>query len=58
MDVAALSTSMSMSELGNEVATRVLAMSMDDVQNLGNGLQKMMEQSVNPGVGSNIDVSL
>lgn len=58
MDIAALSSSMAMSDLGNEIATRVLAMSMDDVQNLGDGLQKMMEQSVNPGVGANIDVSL
>ena len=50
MDIAALSTSMA--------SIRVLSMSLDDLETAGDGLRKMMEMSVNPGLGANIDVSV
>lgn len=58
MDIAALSTSMSMSALMDEVSVRVLSMSMDNTEVLADGMQKALEMSVNPDVGGNIDVSL
>ncbi|MGN0369499.1 MAG: YjfB family protein [Butyrivibrio sp.] len=58
MDIASLSMSMSASSLMNEVSMQVLDMSLDNMQELGDGMRKMLEMSVNPNVGSNIDISL
>ena len=56
MDIAALSTSMAMTDVANQASIRVLSMSLDDLETAGDGLRKMMEMSVNPGLGANIDV--
>ena len=58
MDIAALSTSMPMTDVANQASIRVLSMSLDDLETSGDGLRKMMEMSVNPGLGANIDVSV
>lgn len=41
-----------------EVSTSVLAEAMDQSEIMGQGLIKMMELSVNPGIGSNFDMSI
>ena len=58
MDIAALSTSMAMTDVANQASIRVLSMSLDDLETAGDGLRKMMEMSINPGLGANIDVSV
>ena len=58
MDIPALSMMMSQSELGTEVGTRVMAMSLDEAKVEGAQMQKALEMSVNPNVGANIDISL
>lgn len=58
MDIAALSTSMAMTDVANQASIRVLSMSLDDLETSGDGLRKMMEMSVKPGLGANIDVSV
>ena len=58
LDIAALSTSMAMTDVANQASIRVLSMSLDDLETAGDGLRKMMEMSVNPGLGANIDVSV
>ena len=58
MDIAALSTSMAMTDVANQASIRVLSMSLDDLETAGDGLCKMMEMSVTPGLGANIDVSV
>ena len=58
MDIAALSTSMAMTDVANQASIRVLSMSLDDLETAGDGLRKMMEMSVNPDLGANIDVSV
>jgi hypothetical protein len=58
MDIAALSTSMAMTDVANQASIRVLSMSLDDLETAGDGLRKMMEMSVTPGLGANIDVSV
>ena len=58
MDIAALSTSMAMTDVANQASIRVLSMSLDNLETAGDGLRKMMEMSVNPGLGANIDVSV
>ena len=58
MDIAALSTSMAMTDVANQASIRVLSMSLDDLETAGDSLRKMMEMSVTPGPGANIDVSV
>ena len=58
MDVAALSTALSNVNLANQVSVQVLSMSLDTLEAAGDGMRKMMEMSVNPSVGGNIDISL
>ncbi len=58
MDVAGLSTIMKNGQLMQDVSVRVLSMSLDNLEAAGDGMRKMMEMSVNPSVGGNIDISL
>lgn len=58
MDIPALSMAMSTSELVNQTSVKVLAMGLDEMRTMGDGMQKMMEMSVNPHIGGNIDISL
>ena len=41
-----------------QVSISVLKMSLDQVEETGASMIKMMEQSVNPGLGQNIDVRI
>lgn len=61
MDIARLSTSLSQAQLMTDYGVAMLSKSMDTVDALGAGLVEMidaaaMELSVNPAVGSNIDI--
>lgn len=58
IDIAALSTSMSTSNLLTEVSFALCNMAMEDMEVNTEGLRKMMEQSVNPHIGQNIDISV
>ncbi len=58
MDIGALSISMSMSELATNMGVAVCNMAMEDMEVNAEGLRKIMEQSVNPGVGQNFDVTV
>jgi len=55
MDIANLSTSMAQSTTMNKVGTSVLSMTLNDSQEDGAALTKMMETSVNPSLGQNFD---
>lgn len=57
-DIAALSTSMSTSNLLTEVSFALCNMAMEDMEVNAEGLRKIMEQSVNPHIGQNIDISV
>lgn len=50
------SSSVSQGSLAYAVGTKLLANSLDMNQQLGDSMVKMMENSVTPGVGGNIDV--
>lgn len=56
MDIAALSTQMHMAQLSQDVGTAMLGKSLDMVEDLGSGMVKMMEASVTPELGQNIDL--
>lgn len=58
MDISSLSTSMSLTNLQMDVGYSMLAKSMEAAENAGDAITKIMEQSVNPNIGSNIDVSV
>ena len=58
MDIAALSTSMSMANLQADFGVAMLDKSLECLETMGEGMTKMLEQSVNPHLGGNIDVSV
>lgn len=58
MDIAAMSMGLSQMKLANEVSTSVMKIAMDTGQEQIDDMMKMMEQSVNPHIGSSIDLSL
>lgn len=58
MDIAQLSSALAMQNTSTAIGTAVLSMSLDTVEKAGDGIVKMMELSVNPGLGSNIDISI
>lgn len=59
MDIPALSMAMAQSSLQVDVGTAVLSNSMNSAEDMGEIItQAMMEQSVNPEIGTNIDISV
>ena len=55
MDIASLSTTMSTQNLLSDVSVAMLKNSLDTMENLGDGMTKVMEASVTPYLGQNID---
>ena len=58
MDIAAISTAMSQMNLTSQIGTSVLSMSMDMAESAGDGLVKVLESSVTPELGANIDIRI
>lgn len=58
MDIASLSTALSTTQLQNDVGVLMLGKQLDTVEVMGDSMIKMMEQSINPHLGANIDISI
>ena len=63
MDIAGLSTSLAQVNLVNNVGVAMLSKQLDMNESLGQSMvammdRSMMEQSVNPAVGSRFDMSV
>jgi len=61
MDIAALSTSLATAELSTQVSVAVMNLVKDQTITLGEAMiedMKQMELSVNPNLGSQIDISI
>lgn len=63
MDIPALSTAMSMSQVQYDFGVAMLSKSLDLTQQIGNGIVELMdsssmENSVTPYIGGNIDISV
>lgn len=58
MDIASISTAMSMAELQTDIGVAVLSKSMDNMETMGEGMKKILESSVTPHIGGNVDVSV
>ena len=57
MDIASLSMAMSASKVSSDVGIAVLGKNLDTLKQSGDGMLKMMESSVTPNLGQNIDYS-
>ncbi|MCI8894263.1 MAG: putative motility protein [Lachnospiraceae bacterium] len=55
MDIASLSTALSMTQTSNDVGTLMLSKQLDLMETQGDSMVKALEQSVNPHLGSNFD---
>ena len=55
MDIASLSTAMSTQNILNDVSVAMLSKSLDTVEDMGDGMVKIMESSVTPYLGQKID---
>ncbi len=58
MDIAALSMSLNQINTSSEVGVAMLSKALETQETMGAEMVKMMEQSVNPHIGANIDVSV
>ena len=62
MDVSGINTAATIAKstagVQREVATQIQAMSIDQMEQNGESLKKMMEMSVAPAIGGNFDVSV
>ena len=58
MSIASLSTDLAMSKTMTAVGTAVMKQTMDVNETMGTEMVKMMEQSVTPHLGGNVDVKL
>lgn len=59
MTISSLTPSpITMSGSNSVIGTAVLAKSLDSYEQSGEGIVKMMEQSVNPNVGKNFDLKV
>lgn len=57
MNIASLSMAMSTSTLNTDVGVAVLGKNLDTLKQAGDGMLKMIESSVTPNLGQNIDYS-
>ena len=58
MNITSLTTAMNTSNVSSDVGVSVLGKSLDSLEQSGEGLKKMMEASVTPGLGQNIDYTV
>ena len=56
MDIAGLSTALSQINTSSDIGVVMLSKALDTQEKLGDDMIKMMEQSVNPNLGANVDV--
>lgn len=56
MDIAGLSMALSAQSVQNDVGVLLLKKGLDTVEDLGEGMVSMMEASVTPNLGQNIDI--
>lgn len=59
MEISALIPALTaQAQLPIDIGTAVLDMSLEHLDSMGDGMKRMMELSVNPDLGANIDISV
>ena len=56
--IPTLPSSLDTTTLAGQVSLKVLSMSLENLETSGEGMRKMLEMSVTPNIGGNIDISL
>ena len=57
-DIASLSMVMAQNRLQNDIGTAVMAKALENFEDTGAEMTKIMELSVNPDVGANFDMAV
>lgn len=58
MNIPALSMALSSQNISTDIGVAVLGKSLDSVEQMGDGMQKVLESSVTPYLGQNFDYSI
>lgn len=58
MDITALPGLLIARDVNSQIGAAILSKSLDTVEDMGDSMIKMMEQSVYPNLGQNIDVTV
>ncbi|MBD5136184.1 MAG: putative motility protein [Lachnospiraceae bacterium] len=58
MDIAALSADYSLADVSTDIGIAVLSNSLELIDDMGEGMIKIMESSVNPELGQNVDLRI
>ena len=58
MDIAALSADYSLADVSTDIGIAVLNNSLELIDDMGEGMIKIMESSVNPELGQNVDLRI
>lgn len=58
MDIAAMPAGFDMAEMNTDIGMAVLKNSLELIDDMGEGMIKIMESSVNPELGQNVDISI
>lgn len=58
MDIAALSSVLSQQKVMSNFSVAVMSKSLDTAEATGEAITKMLEQSVQPNLGQNIDITI
>lgn len=58
MEIAGISVATPAPDLKTSVGVALLSKSLDTIEQAGDGMIKMMEQSVQPHLGQNIDLTI
>lgn len=58
MDIAALSADYSLADISTDIGIAVLSNSLELIDDMGEGMIKIMESSVNPELGQNVDLRI
>lgn len=56
MNITELPGLLTAQDISSQISTAILSKSLDTVEEMGDSMIKMMEQSVYPNLGQNIDV--
>ena len=56
--IPTLPSSLDTTTLAGQVTLKVLSISLENLETSGEGMRKMLEMSVTPNIGGNIDISL
>lgn len=58
MDIASLSTALSTIQTGNDIGVLMLSKQLDLMESQGDNMAKILEQSVSPHLGTQIDIQI